>query len=66
MDMFQKLYAIEQKARDENLTPQQRHELRLDHSLPILNDLGKWIVATYKEALPKSPMGKATAYCIER
>ena len=66
MDMFQKLYAIEQKARDENLTPQQRHELRLDHSLPILNDLSKWIVATYKEALPKSPMGKATAYCIER
>lgn len=66
MSMFQKLYAIEQKARDENLTPQQRHELRLDHSLPILNDLGKWIVATYKEVLPKSPMGKATAYCIER
>ena len=66
MQMFQKLYAIEQKARDENLAPEQRHELRLDHSLPILNELGKWIVTTYKEALPKSPMGKATAYCIER
>jgi len=66
MDMFQKLYAIEQKARDENLTPQQRHELRLDQSLPILNDFGKWMVAAYKEVLPKSPMGKATAYCIER
>lgn len=66
MGMFQKLYAVEQKARDENLSPQQRHKLRLDHSLPILNDLGKWIVATYKDVLPKSPMGKATAYCIER
>lgn len=66
MSMFQKLYTVEQKARDENLTHKQRHELRLDQSLPILNDLGKWMVATYKEALPKSPMGKATAYCIER
>ncbi len=66
MGMFQKLYAIEQKARDENLNPQQRHELRLDKSLPVLNELGKWIVQTYKEVLPKSPMGKATAYCIPR
>ncbi len=66
LGMFQKLYAVEQKARDENLTPQQRHELRLDESLPVLNELGKWIVATYKEVLPKSPMGKATAYCIPR
>jgi len=66
MGMFQKLYAIEQKARDENLTPRQRHELRLDQSLPILNELGKWIVETYKTALPKSALGKALAYCIPR
>lgn len=66
MSMFQQLYAVEQEARVKNLTPGQRHELRLNQSLPILNDLGKWIVATYKEVLPKSPMGKATAYCIER
>ena len=66
MGMFQKLYAIEQKARDENLTPQKRHELRLDQSLPILNDLGKWIVETYKTELPKSALGKALAYCIPR
>ncbi len=66
MGMFQKLYAIEQKAREENLTPEQRHELRLDQSLPILNELGKWIVETYKTVLPKSALGKALAYCIPR
>lgn len=66
MSMFQKLYDIERKAREENLSPGQRHTLRLDQSLPILNELGKWIVATYKEVLPKSAMGKATAYCIPR
>jgi transposase len=66
MGMFQKLYAIEQKARDESYTPEQRHKLRLDESLPILNDLGKWMVETYKTVLPKSALGKAIAYCIPR
>ncbi len=66
MSMFQKLYTIEQQARDENLSSQRRHELRLEQSLPILNELGKWIVETYKTALPKSAMGMATAYCIPR
>jgi transposase len=66
MGMFQKLYTIEQKARKENLNAGQRHELRLDQSLPILNELGKWMAETYKEVLPKSPMGKAIAYCVPR
>lgn len=66
MDMFQKLYAIEARAREQELTPKQRYSLRLDESLPLLNELGKWMVQTYKEVLPKSPMGKAVAYCIPR
>lgn len=66
MEMFQKLYAVERRAREENLLPEQRHTLRLDESLPVMNKLGKWIVETYKMSVPKSPMGKATAYCIER
>jgi transposase len=66
MEMFQKLYAIEQKAREQDLSPQQRHTLRLDEALPVMNKLGKWIVETYKASEPKSPLGKATAYCIQR
>lgn len=66
MDMFQKLYAIEAKAREENLSPEQRYELRLVQALPLLNELGKWIVETYKSSLTKSPIGKAAAYCIPR
>jgi len=66
MEMFQKLYAIEAKARDENLSVEKRHELRLDKALPLLNELGKWMAETYKTVLPKSPMGKAIAYCIPR
>jgi transposase len=66
MGMFQGLYAVEAKAREGDLSPKQRHGLRLDQSLPLLNELGKWIVETYKTALPKSPLGKAVAYCIPR
>jgi transposase len=66
MKMFQELYAIEQKARKDNLSPQDRHTLRLDEALPLMNELGKWIVEAYKTSEPKSPLGKATAYCIPR
>ena len=66
MDMFQKLYDIEREARERNLSPEQRHKLRLDKALPLLNELGKWMVETWKTSLPKSPIGKAVAYCLPR
>ncbi len=66
MSMFQKLYDIERKAKQQNLTAEQRHTLRLDQALPVLNELGKWMAETYKTVLPKSPIGKAIAYCIPR
>ena len=66
MDMFQKIYAVERQAKEENMDPERRHELRLDKALPLLNELGKWMANTYKVVLPKSPMGKAIAYCIPR
>jgi transposase len=66
MDMFQKLYAIEQEAREKNFSPGERYNLRLEKSLPLLNELSKWMVETWKSSLPKSPIGKAVAYCLPR
>jgi transposase len=66
LTMFQKLYEIERRAREEGISPAERHALRLEEALPILNELGKWIANTYKTVLPKSPLGKALAYCIPR
>ncbi len=63
---IQKLYAIERKAREENLSMEQRHALRLDEALPILNELGKYIAQHNKHLLPKSAIGKAFNYAIER
>ncbi len=38
---IQKLHAIERKTAD--LTPEKRHEVRLQEALPIINELGKWL-----------------------
>jgi len=63
---IQKLYHIERKARDQKLSPEQRHELRLKEALPILNELGKWMTAQVRTTLPKSPFGKALIYSVSR
>ncbi|MCA4807514.1 MULTISPECIES: IS66 family transposase [Myroides] len=59
---IQKLYAVEKKAKEQNLAPDQIKELRLKESLPIINELGKYMFAQMKLTLPKSQIGKAFAY----
>ncbi|MEN5436759.1 IS66 family transposase [Sphingobacterium faecium] len=64
--MIQKLYAVERKAKQENLSAEQIKEIRLSESLPIINELGKWIFEEIKNTLPKSQIGKAMAYAYAR
>ncbi len=66
MILIQKLYSIERTAREDGLSAQMRHALRLDKSLPILNEMSKFIAANRDKVLPKSPIGKAFDYCINR
>lgn len=61
---IQQLYAIERQAKE--LTAQERKELRLKEALPIINQMGKWVVEENKKVLPKSTIGKAFRYSIER
>lgn len=63
---IQKLYAVERKAKEQGLDPQQIKELRLEESLPIINELGKWMFLQIKVTLPKSQIGKALAYSRSR
>jgi len=63
---IQKLYAVERKAREQGLAPRQIKELRLKESLPIINELGKWMFLQIKLTLPKSQIGKALAYSQSR
>ncbi|WP_079718593.1 IS66 family transposase [Parapedobacter luteus] len=64
--MIQRLYAVERRAREEKLAAEQIKELRLTESLPVINELGKWIFEEIKSTLPKSQIGKAMAYAYAR
>ena len=63
---IQLLYAIERRAKDESLSNEEIVSLRKQEALPVLNDLQKWMKQTYTHVLPKSPMGKAITYSLER
>jgi len=64
--MIQKLYAVERHSKQENFSPEQNKDLRLAESLPVINELGKWIFEEIKNTLPKSQIGKAMAYAYAR
>jgi transposase len=66
LKQIQNLYMIERFARDAKLSPAERKQLRLEHALPILNDLGKWMAEKFKQNLPRSPLGEAFQYTISR
>jgi hypothetical protein len=66
LSMIQKLYATERKATKQKLDAEAVKELRLNETLPIINELGKWIFEQIKSTLPKSRIGKAMQYSYAR
>lgn len=61
-----KLYAIERSCKEQELSFDQIKEVRQLESVPILTSLGDWMKEQYLQVLPKSPIGKALGYSIER
>lgn len=66
LTQIQKLYAIERQARDNNLPALQRYALRQEKSLPVLTEMKSWMLENYKSVLPKSTIGQALHYSLER
>ena len=66
LSQFSKLYDIERKAREQNMTDTQRLALRQQHAVDILTDMGEWLKKEIGQVLPKSPIGKAMAYALAR
>ncbi len=66
LEQFAKLYAIERTAKEQQLSCEQILQLRQQQAIPILEALGKWMKEQYLKALPKSTIGKALGYSIER
>ena len=66
MHQIQKLYAIERDCKEQNLCCEEIKAVRQQQAVPILTELGKWMQQQYMHVTPKSPIGKALAYSIER
>ena len=61
---IQLLYEIEREARQGNLNPEQRRELRQTKSRPILEDIKNYLQAEKPKVLPKSAIGEAIDYTL--
>jgi hypothetical protein len=66
LEQFAKLYNTERKAKDANLNREVLFELRQKEALPVLTDLNNWMKEQYTQVLPRSPIGKALDYSLER
>jgi transposase len=63
---MQELYRIEEYARDNKLSFDEIYQLRQQKAVSILEHLGSWMKEAYTQVTPKSSIGKALAYSIER
>jgi transposase len=66
LTLMQQLYAIERKAKEENLDHAQRYQLRQQEAVPILKTLEQWMKDQYVSVPDKSSMAKAIFYSLQR
>lgn len=64
LERMQQLYLTEREAREKGLSFEQRKELRVKQSLPVLKELEKWMKEQLPEVLPKSSIGQAITYTL--
>lgn len=60
------LYEIERKAVEDNLSYEEIEELRYNLALPVLYEFERWLKAEAPKVMPKSPIGKAINFTLER
>lgn len=63
---IQALYKVEEEARKEQLSPEERLTLRQQKSRPIWDELFAYLQTQLGQVLPKSPIGTAIAYTLKR
>jgi len=64
LSLMQKLYGMEQKARERKLAPETRWRYRQLYAKPVLVEIEEWLGKNIHETLPKSAIGKAIAYTV--
>lgn len=62
MKHFADLYAIEAECKERRLSADERGDVRRARSMPILDELDRWVDSVHPRLLPKSPLRVATEY----
>jgi len=62
LDKLQDLYAVEDEARKNNYTNEQRFTIRQEKSIALLAEIKNWLSQNQLTVTPKSPIGKAISY----
>lgn len=65
LEFFQQLYAIERAIKEQNLYLNQI-TIERQKTKPILDEFHQWMKTELLEVLPKSPIGQAISYTLER
>lgn len=63
---IQQLYALERQAKLQELSAEQCQLLREEQAVPILINLKAWMLENYRSVLPKSTIGEALHYSLQR
>ena len=66
MEQIQELYSIERICKEQSLNVAEVTVVRQQKSAPILKSLDEWMKQQYIQVTPRSAIGKALAYSIER
>jgi transposase len=66
LEQIAKLYKIERSCKEQALSFTHIQSVRQAQSIPILESLDQWMKEQYMQVTPKSSIGKALAYSIER
>jgi transposase len=66
IDYIRRLYAIESKAKEQNLTYKEICEERGKYAKPILDEFKNWLEEIYPKTPPKGLLGKAISYTLKQ
>jgi transposase len=66
LEKIKALYAIEDQARKENLDHERRKQLRQEQSIPVLEEMEKWLKEKIQGEPPSLPLSKAMSYMLKR
>jgi transposase len=66
LQLFADIYLIEAECKERGLDAKARGEVRRERSLPIVDQLDKYVDTIHPTLLPKSPLRRATTYAINQ